>query len=42
MQSTALLKPNQPFTLLHANGKTITLMTDGQKVMLTLTKPAGM
>ena len=41
MQSTALLKPNKPFTLLRANGKTITLMTDGQKVTLTLTKPAG-
>ncbi len=38
--STATLSPNTPFQLLRANGKNVSLQTDGKKIVLTITRPA--
>ncbi len=38
IHSSATLRPNVPFQLMRVNGKSVTLLTDGKKIVLTITR----
>ncbi len=42
IHSTITLQPNTPVSLMRVNGKSATLQTDGQKIILTITRTGGL